>query len=162
MLRESIPPEVDAGGPRRRRFKETIALFLGISPSGTKDETVKVGNGNSDVVSSVDGGGTISVGNGNGDLVSISYSSGTTRSLGDGAGDVVNDAGANDTITLGNGADTVTAGENSMITVGNGADTVTAGAGSTSRRPLPNRLRPTIAKNSAVPGAATAHQAENR
>ena len=44
---------------------------------------------------------------------------------------MVNDLGSNDTITLGNGSDTVTAGANSIITVGNGADIVTAGADST-------------------------------
>ena len=44
---------------------------------------------------------------------------------------MVNALGSNNTITLGNGADTVTAGANSIVTVGNGADTVTAGANST-------------------------------
>jgi len=39
--------------------------------------------------------------------------------------------GANNTITLGNGNDSVTAGANSTITLGNGNDSVTAGANST-------------------------------
>lgn len=51
--------------------------------------------------------------------------------LGNGAGDALNDTDLNDTITVGNGSDTVTAGANSIVTVGNGADTVTAGSGST-------------------------------
>lgn len=44
---------------------------------------------------------------------------------------MVNDLSFNNTITLGNGTDKVTAGSGSTIKVGNGADTITAGANST-------------------------------
>ena len=71
----------------------------------------------------------ITLGNGAKDLVN---NNGRTPggnnaiTLGDGSGDVVNDFGSNETITVGNGSDRVTAGADSIITLGNGAGMVTA------------------------------------
>jgi hypothetical protein len=51
-----------------------------------------------------------------------------TITLGNGSDTVT--AGANCTVSLGNGNDTVTVGNNSTVTLGNGNDTVTAGSSS--------------------------------
>ncbi|HKN26692.1 MAG TPA: hypothetical protein VJY34_01935 [Roseiarcus sp.] len=106
------------------------SVYVGIGGGGefATGNTIVVGGGADDSVFFIGSDGTIKVGNGNADVVTIEEegSNNNKITLGNGNGDVVNDSGSNDTITLGNGADTVTAGANSTITLGNGADTVTA------------------------------------
>ena len=87
-----------------------------------EDGAVKLGNGASDTVFVGYGDNTIA-GNGRrrGDQA--------RPALGNGAGDVVNDSGNHNTITVGNGADTVYGGANDTITVGNGHDQLFAAPG---------------------------------
>ena len=102
-----------------------------VSWAGAGVETIKVGNGNNDVVYCSDFyGGTISVGNGNADVVTNSEGDNNRITLGNGNGDVVNDfttnqsfpSNHNNTIMVGKGNDTIYVGSSDTITVGTGHD----------------------------------------
>jgi Ca2+-binding RTX toxin-like protein len=105
--------------------KDVVSLGTGNNHNGTSNSKITLGNGNGDVVNSnynyFGGNNTITVGNGNGDVVNDSGSN-DMITLGNGNGDVVNASGSNNTITLGNGSDTVTA-VSSLINGGHGHDT---------------------------------------
>src|SRR5262249_53983941 len=92
-------------------------------------DTISVGDGNGDAVTG--GDGTVTLGNGNNDVFNVHpfTAQGTSIVLGNGNGDVVNDfRGAfqhlpsDNTITVGNGNDTIYVGGGDTITVGTGHD----------------------------------------
>ena len=98
-------------------------VYIAGGSYGAQGNTIIVGNGDGDAVNSQGGShNAITVGNGDGDIVNNRGGSNNTITLGSGNGDVVNDLGSYDTITLGNGSDTVTA-ISSLINGGHGHDT---------------------------------------
>ena len=109
----------------------TITLGNGAQDSVVLEDfghdTVSVGNGNGDTADIYSGNNTITFGNGNGDAVDIVAGNSDNITLGNGNGDVVNDFGlgqltTGNTITVGNGNDTIYVGNSDTITVGAGHD----------------------------------------
>ena len=93
-------------------------------------DIITLGNGNNDTVSALVGflgNNKIALGNGAGDTVNASGGR-DIITLGNGNGDVVNDyytgqfSAANNTITVGNGNDTIHVGFGDTVTVGKGQD----------------------------------------
>jgi len=98
-------------------------VFSGYSASST----IRVGNGATDSVLIEEGNGnTITLGDGAGDTVTAVTQGSDKITLGNGNGDVVTDASeygsSGNTITVGNGNDTIYVGTNDTVTVGTGHD----------------------------------------
>jgi Ca2+-binding RTX toxin-like protein len=114
---------------------DTITLGNGagdlVSVNGTLHDTITLGNGAGDLVTGNFGVGgtanfnasTIKLRNGDGDTVNTNGLR-STIILGNGDGDVVNDGngGGSNTITVGNGNDTIYVGDGDTVTVGTGHD----------------------------------------
>ena len=91
-----------------------------------------MGNGNSDTITAVGGGGTVLAGNGIGDTITLG-SGNYLVTIGSGTGDHITVGGGNNTVNLGTGGTTtvVTGNGSNQIDVGLGTgNTITAGTGS--------------------------------